>query len=156
MSVTVNFRVNGRDRTAHIEPKTSLLDVIREDLGLIGAKEGCGKGECGACTVIIDNDAVPSCLVLAAGVEGKEIITIEGITENGRLHPLQEAFVRYHASQCGFCSPGMILTAKAFLDRNPDPSEAEVRDIMMSNLCRCTGYEKIIEAIMAVANGEVV
>jgi carbon-monoxide dehydrogenase small subunit len=155
MRVIVNFKVNGRDRTAYIEPKTSLLDVIREDLGLIGAKEGCGKGECGACTVIMDGDAVPSCLVLAAGIDGKEIITIEGIGENGRLHPLQEAFVKYHASQCGFCSPGMILTAKAFLDRNPDPSKAEVRDVMMSNLCRCTGYEKIIEAIMAVANGEV-
>jgi len=155
MRVTVNFKINGRDRIAHIEPRTSLLDVIREDLGLIGAKEGCGKGECGACTVIMNGDAVPSCLVLAAGVEGKEIITIEGIAENGRLHPLQEAFVRYHASQCGFCSPGMILTAKAFLDRNPSPSEAEVRDVMMSNLCRCTGYEKIIEAIMVVANGEV-
>ncbi len=156
MRVIVNFKVNGRDRTAYIEPKTSLLDVIREDLGLIGAKEGCGKGECGACTVIMDGDAVPSCLVLAAGLDGKEIITIEGIGENGRLHPLQEAFVKYHASQCGFCSPGMILTAKAFLDRNPNPSEAEVRDVMMSNLCRCTGYEKIIEAIMAVAKGEVV
>lgn len=155
MRVAVSFKVNGRDRTAQVEPRTTLLDVIREDLGLTGAKEGCGKGECGACTVIMDGDAVPSCVVLAAGVEGKEIITIEGIRENGRLHPLQEAFVKYHASQCGFCSPGMILTAKAFLDRNPNPSEAEVRDVMMSNLCRCTGYEKIIEAIMAVANGEV-
>jgi carbon-monoxide dehydrogenase small subunit len=155
MKVAVNFKVNGRDRSALVEPRTSLLDVIREDLGLTGAKEGCGKGECGACTVIMDGDAVPSCLVLAAGVEGKEITTIEGISENGRLHPLQNAFVRYHASQCGFCSPGMILTAKAFLDRNPNPSEAQVRDVMMSNLCRCTGYEKIIEAIMAVANGEV-
>ncbi len=155
MKVAVNFKVNGRDRSALVEPRTSLLDVIREDLGLTGAKEGCGKGECGACTVIMDGDAVPSCLVLAAGVEGKEIITIEGIVDNGRLQPLQEAFVRYHASQCGFCSPGMILTAKAFLDRNPTPSEAQVRDVMMSNLCRCTGYEKIIEAIMAVANGEV-
>lgn len=155
MRVAVNFKINGRDRSALVEPMTSLLDVIREDLGLTGAKEGCGKGECGACTVIMDGDAVPSCLVLAAGVEGKEITTIEGIADNGRLHPLQEAFVRYHASQCGFCSPGMILTAKAFLDRNPNPSEAQVRDVMMSNLCRCTGYEKIIEAIMAVANGEV-
>lgn len=155
MRVTVNFRINGRDRTAQVEPKTSLIEVIRENLGLIGAKEGCGKGECGACTVIMDGNAVPSCLVLAAGVDGKEIITIEGIGENGRLHPLQEAFVKYHASQCGFCSPGMILTAKAFLDVNPNPSEAEVRDVMMSNLCRCTGYEKIIEAIMAVAHEEV-
>lgn len=155
MKITVYFKVNGRDRSALVEPRTSLLDVIREDLGLTGAKEGCGKGECGACTVILDGDAVPSCLVLAASVEGKEITTIEGIGEGRRLHPLQEAFVRYHASQCGFCSPGMILTAKAFLDRNSSPSEAEVRDVMMSNLCRCTGYEKIIEAIMAVANGEV-
>jgi len=155
MRVAVNFKINGRDRTAYVEPRTSLLDVIREDLGLTGAKEGCGKGECGACTVIMDGDAVPSCLVLAAGVEGKEIITIEGISEGGSLHPLQEAFVRYHASQCGFCSPGMILTAKAFLDRNPNPSDVQVRDVMMSNLCRCTGYEKIIEAIMAVAKGEV-
>jgi len=136
MKVTVNFKVNGRVRTAQVEPKVTLLDVIREDLGLIGAKEGCGKGECGSCTVIMDGDAVPSCLVLAASVEGKEITTIEGIIKNGVLHPLQEAFVKYHASQCGFCSPGMILTAKAFLDRNPKPTEAQVRDVMMSNLCR--------------------
>lgn len=155
MSVRISFKINGRDRTAYVEPGTTLLDVIREGLGLTGAKEGCGKGECGACTVIMDGDAVPSCLVLAAGMEGRSIVTIEGIAEGGSLHPLQEAFVAYHASQCGFCSPGMILTAKAFLDRNPSPSEAEVRDVMMSNLCRCTGYEKMIEAIMAVANGEV-
>ena len=155
MNVIVNFKINGRNRTAHVEPKTTLLDVIREDLGIFGTKKGCEKGACGACTVILNGDAVPSCLVLAASVEGKEIFTIEGIIKNGFLHPLQEAFVKYHASQCGFCSPGMILTAKAFLDRNPDPTEAEVRDVMMSNLCRCTGYEKIIEAVMAVANGEV-
>jgi carbon-monoxide dehydrogenase small subunit len=155
MKVTVNFKLNSRARTAQVEPTTTLLDVIREDLGLIGAKEGCGKGECGACTVIMNGDAVPSCLVLAASVEGKEIITIEGIIENCVLHPLQEAFIKYHASQCGFCSPGMILTAKAFLERNPDPTEADVRAAMNSNLCRCTGYEKIIEAVMAVVNGEV-
>jgi len=155
MNVIVNFKINGRNRTAHVEPKTTLLDVIREDLGIFGTKKGCEKGACGACTVILNGDAVPSCLVLAASVEGKEIFTIEGIIKNGFLHPLQEAFVKYHASQCGFCSPGMILTAKAFLDRNPDPTEAEVRDVMMSNLCRCTGYEKIIEAVMAVANREV-
>ena len=105
--------------------------------------------------MILDGDAVSSCLVLAAGVDGKSIITIEGIMVDGRLHPLQEAFVQYHASQCGFCTPGMILTAKAYLDRHPNPSEAEIRDIMMGNLCRCTGYEKIIEAVMAVVNGEV-
>jgi carbon-monoxide dehydrogenase small subunit len=153
--IEVNFKVNGRQRTVHVEPKDTLLDVIREDLRLTGAKEGCGKGECGACTVILDGEAVPSCLVHAGSVEGKSVVTIEGI-ESEELHPLQEAFVKYHASQCGFCTPGMILTAKAFLDKNPNPSEEEIRDIMMSNLCRCTGYEKIIEAIMAVVNGEVV
>lgn len=155
MKQAVSFTINGLTREVLVEPKSTLLEVIREDLGLTGAKEGCGKGECGACTVIIDGDAVPSCLVLAAGVNGKNIITIEGIMEDGRLHPLQEAFVRYHASQCGFCTPGMILTAKAYLDKHPSPSEAEIRDVMMGNLCRCTGYEKIIEAIMAVVKGEV-
>jgi carbon-monoxide dehydrogenase small subunit len=154
MKQRLSFTVNGLKRELLVEPKTSLLEVIRDDLGLTGAKDGCGKGECGACTVILDGDAVPSCLVLAVGVDGKNITTIEGILEDGRLHPLQEAFVRYHASQCGFCTPGMILTAKAYLDKQPNPSEAEIRDVMMSNLCRCTGYEKIIEAIMAVVNGE--
>ena len=154
--INVSFRINGRDRTVPVEPGGTLLDVIREDLRLTGAKEGCGKGECGACTVILDGDAVPSCLVPAASVDDKEIITIEGIEENGKLHPLQEAFVKYHASQCGFCTPGMVLTAKAFLDKNPNPSEEEVREAMMSNLCRCTGYAKIIEAIMAVVKGDVV
>jgi carbon-monoxide dehydrogenase small subunit len=155
MKQKVCFTVNGYSREVLVEPKTTLLEVIREDLGLTGAKEGCGKGECGACTVILDGDAVPSCLVLAAGAEGKNIITIEGIMEGGRLHPLQEAFVRYHASQCGFCTPGMIMTAKAYLDKHSNPSEAEIREVMMGNLCRCTGYEKIIEAIMAVVDGEV-
>ena len=155
MKVSVSFTVNGSRREALVEPRTTLLDVIREDLGLTGAKEACGRGECGACTVILDTDAVPSCLVLAAGVDGKNVTTIEGIMEGGRLHPLQEAFVRHHAVQCGFCTPGMILTAKAYLDKHPNPSEAEIRDVMMGNLCRCTGYEKVIEAIMAVVNGEV-
>ena len=154
--IKVSFKVNGRDRVLVVHPKDTLLDVIREDLGLTGAKEGCGKGECGACTVILNGDAVPSCLVPASSMDGKNVITIEGIEENGKLHPLQQAFVSCHASQCGFCTPGMILTAKAYLDRNPNPTEAQVREVMMSNLCRCTGYEKIIEAIMTVVNGEVV
>lgn len=154
MKVTVRFSVNGLHREVVIDPKTTLLDILREDLELKGAKEGCGKGECGACTVMLDGDAVPSCLVLAAGLEGKNITTIEGIMDRNRLHPLQEAFVRYHAIQCGFCTPGMIMTAKAYLDKHPNPSEAEVRAVMMGNLCRCTGYEKIIKAIMAVVNGE--
>lgn len=151
----VAFKVNGRARVVQVEPKDTLLDIIRDDLRLTGAKEGCGKGECGACTVILDGDAVPSCLVPAASMDGKTVVTIEGIEENGKLHPLQQAFVSCHASQCGFCTPGMILTAKAYLDKNPNPSEKQVRDVMMSNLCRCTGYEKIIEAIMSVVNGEV-
>ena len=153
--IEIAFKVNGRDRTIQVEPKNTLLDVIREDLRLTGAKEGCGKGECGACTVILDGDAVPSCLVPAVSMDGKTVVTIEGLEENGKLHPLQQAFVSCHASQCGFCTPGMILTAKAYLDKNPNPTEKQVRDVMMSNLCRCTGYEKIIEAIMSVVKGEV-
>lgn len=156
MNIQVTFTVNGREKSALVEPQTTLLDVIREELGLTGAKEGCGKGECGSCTVILDGEAVPSCLVLAAGMQGKDVMTIEGISTGPQLHPLQEAFVKYHASQCGFCSPGMILTAKAFLDMNPNPSEPQIRNALMSNLCRCTGYEKIVEAVMAVVNGEVV
>lgn len=153
--IEVFFRVNGRARKVSVDPGDTLLDIIREDLRLTGAKEGCGKGECGACTVILDGDAVPSCLVPAASVDGKDIVTIEGLESGGKLHPLQDAFVKCHASQCGFCTSGMILTAKAYLDKNPNPTETEVREVMMSNLCRCTGYEKIIEAIMAVVNGEV-
>lgn len=153
--IEISFKVNGRDRTIQVEPKNTLLDVIREDLRLTGAKEGCGKGECGACTVILDGNAVPSCLVPAASMDVKTVVTIEGLEENGKLHPLQQAFVSCHASQCGFCTPGMILTAKAYLDKNPNPSEKQVREVMMSNLCRCTGYEKIIEAIMSVVKNEV-
>ena len=155
MSVHVKFTVNGDRREVYVKLGETLLDVIRDDLGLTGTKEGCGKGECGACTVILDGKAVPSCLVLAASVNDKSVITIEGLAENGELHPLQEAFVKYYAVQCGFCTPGMILTAKAYLDINPNPSENEVREALQANLCRCTGYEKIVEAVMAVVNGEV-
>ena len=155
MSVRVEFTVNRDPREILVNPGETLLDVLRDDLGLTGTKKGCGKGECGACTVILDGEAVPSCLVLAASVNGKKIITIEGIAENGKLHPLQEAFVKYYAVQCGFCTPGMILTAKAYLDVYPNPSEEEVRETLQANLCRCTGYEKIVEAVMAVVNGEV-
>jgi len=155
MRVPVKFTVNGDPREVYVIPGETLLEVIRDDLGLTGTKEGCGKGECGACTIILDGKAVPSCLVLAASVNGKNVITIEGIAENGKLHPLQEAFVKYYAVQCGFCTPGMILTVKAYLDVNPNPSEYEVREALQANLCRCTGYEKIVEAVMAVVNGEV-
>ena len=155
MKVHVEFTVNGSPRQVYVNPGDILLDVIRGDLGLTGSKEGCGKGECGACTVIMDGRAVPSCLVLAARADGSEIVTIEGLAEGGKFHPLQEAFVNYHASQCGFCTPGMILTAKAYLDVNPSPTEEEVREALEANLCRCTGYEKIVEAVMAVVDGRV-
>ena len=153
MNIRVEFTVNGSPREAFVAPGATLLEVIRDDLGLTGAKEGCGKGECGACTVIMDGKAVPSCLVLAASADGREIVTIEGLAVDGELHPLQEAFVKYYASQCGFCTPGMILTVKAYLDVNPDPTEREIREVLEANLCRCTGYEKVVEAVMTVVEG---
>ena len=148
--ILVTFKVNGDTREAYIQPGDTLLDVIREDLGLTGSKKGCGTGECGACTVILNGKAVPSCLVLAASVEGAYIVTIEGIAENGKLHPLQQAFIDHQATQCGFCTPGFILSAKAYLDENPFPSREEVEEALLGNLCRCTGYKKIVDAVMSV------
>ncbi len=129
----------------------TLADVLREDLGRMGVKVGCGTGECGACTVLMDGVPVRSCLMLPQQAEGKEIRTIEDLAVNGRLHPIQQAFVDHFAVQCGFCTPGMILTAKAFLCENPDPSEEEVRRALSGNLCRCTGYVKIVEAVLAAS-----
>ena len=151
--VHVVFRLNGDIREAYVDPGMTLLDLIREDLGLIGAKKGCGTGECGACTVIMNGRAVPSCLVLAASVNGSEVTTIEGLAEGGRLHPLQQAFIDHQATQCGFCTPGFILSAKAFLDENPYPSRLEVEEALLGNLCRCTGYKKIVDAVMSVVEG---
>ena len=148
--IQVVFKLNGDNREVFVDPGMTLLDLIREDLGLIGAKRGCGTGECGACTVILDRKAVPSCLVLAASVSGSEITTIEGISDGGRLHMLQQAFIDYQATQCGFCTPGFILSAKAFLDDNPYPSRMEVKEALLGNLCRCTGYKKIVDAVMSV------
>jgi carbon-monoxide dehydrogenase small subunit len=133
------------------EPFRTLLQVIREDLGLTGTKSGCERGECGACTVLIDGVAVNSCLMPVMEVGDKEVLTIEGLARNGHLHPLQEKFIELGAIQCGFCSPGMILMAKALLDRNPRPTEEEVRREISGNYCRCTGYDKIVEAILAAA-----
>lgn len=131
-------------------PNKTLLEVLRQDLGLTGTKESCGEGVCGSCTVLVDGTPVRSCLTLAVAVQGKEITTIEGLREGEKLHPVQEAFVNHHAIQCGFCSPGMILTAYALLKENPRPTEAEIRRAISGNICRCTGYAKIVEAIQSV------
>ncbi len=149
MKQVVRFTVNGAPAEVFVEPWRTLADVLREGIGLTGLKIGCDRGNCGACTVIMDGKAVRSCLVLAPQAEGKEIITIEGLSENGRLHPLQEAFMEHFAVQCGFCTAGMILSAKALLDENPDAGEEEIRKALKGNLCRCTGYKKVIEAILA-------
>lgn len=143
----LNMKVNGSCYTMDVNPRLRLLDVLREHLGLTGAKEGCGEGECGACTVIIDGLAVNSCIVLAHQSEGKEILTIEGIEKNGELDRLQQAFIDKGAVQCGYCTPGMIMSCKALLMHNPDPSDEEIREAIAGNLCRCTGYVKIIEAV---------
>jgi carbon-monoxide dehydrogenase small subunit len=146
----VRFTLNGETVQAEVEPWWTLLKVIRDTFGLTGTKEGCGYGECGACTVLMDGLAVNSCLVLASQMEGKDILTIEGLLDrDGELHPIQKAFIQKGAIQCGFCTPGMILSAKALLDGNKNPTEEEIKKAIVGNLCRCTGYVKIIEAIRA-------
>jgi len=150
----IELKINGEVREVVAEPRTTLLHVLREDLGLTGTKQGCNAGDCGACTVLIDNHPVVSCLTLAIEAQGKEILTIEGLDQEGPLHPLQQAFIDHYAVQCGFCTPGMILSAKALLDRNSHPTEEEVREAISGNLCRCTGYVKIVEAILAVVNDQ--
>jgi carbon-monoxide dehydrogenase small subunit len=147
----LNLTVNGRPYQLSVLPWRTLLEVIREDLGLTGTKEGCGLGECGACTVLMDGKAVNSCLVLATEAEGKQITTIEGLAQGDKLHPVQQAFVDHGGLQCGFCTPGMIMAAKALLDKSPTPTEEEVKRCIAGNLCRCTGYAKIIESIKAAA-----
>lgn len=151
MKQIVTLRVNGEIHELAIDPAQTLLEVLRNDLGLTGTKEGCSTGECGCCTVIMGGKPAVSCLVLAEEAQESEILTIEGLAKNGKLHPLQEAFIEYGAIQCGFCTPGMILSAKAMLDVNPDPSEDEVKEGIAGNLCRCTGYVKIIESILAAS-----
>jgi carbon-monoxide dehydrogenase small subunit len=154
MGERIQFKVNGDLVSVEVEAHWTLLRVIRDELGLTGTKEGCGEGDCGACTVLVDDRAVNSCLILAVDVDGKAITTIEGLTQGDELHPLQKAFIEKGAVQCGFCTPGMILTAKALLDQNPHPTEEEVRFAIAGNLCRCTGYAKIVEAIEVVAGME--
>ena len=143
----ITMTVNGAPVEAAVEPNRTLVQFLREDMGLTGTKHGCGLGDCGACTVILDGKPVNSCLVLAVQANGREVLTIEGLAENGKLHPIQQAFVKTGAVQCGFCTPGMILSAKALLDENPRPTEREIRTAISGNLCRCTGYQKIVEAI---------
>jgi aerobic-type carbon monoxide dehydrogenase small subunit (CoxS/CutS family) len=145
----INFQVNGMAEEVFVDPWKSLADVLREELGLTGTKIGCNEGQCGSCTVLLDGKAVKSCLVLAPKVNGKEVVTIEGLAGEDGLHPLQETFIDHFAVQCGYCIPGMIMASKATLDENPEPTEQEVREALHGNLCRCTGYVKIIEAVLA-------
>ncbi len=151
MKKSVELKVNGESYELAIDPRRTLLEVLRDGLGLTGTKKGCGAGDCGACTVIMDGKPVVSCLVLAVEAQGKDIMTIEGLATDGQLHPLQAAFVEHGATQCGFCTPGMILSAKALLDANPKPTEEEIVQGISGNLCRCTGYVKIVEAITAAS-----
>jgi len=150
-SRTIQFLLNGDSCELQVKPWRTLLEMIREDLKLTGTKEGCGHGECGSCTVIMGGKTVNSCLVPALEADGQEIVTIEGFSKGDKLNPIQEAFIEHAGMQCGFCTPGMIISAKALLDRNPDPSENEIREALAGNFCRCTGYTKIVESISAAA-----
>ena len=152
--VQVQAIVNGEETEFLCEPRQSLLEVLRETLGLTGTKEGCNNGNCGACNVILDGALVNSCLVLAVEIHGRGVTTVEGISTAYGLHPLQEKFIAHAALQCGFCTPGFIVAAKALLDQNPNPSEREVRQWLAGNLCRCTGYDRIVRAVMHAAQGQ--
>lgn len=151
MKRSLRLTVNGKTHAIQVEPERPLLDVLREDLGLTGTKYGCGEGQCRACTVLINGKPVTSCLTAVASVEGKAITTIEGLASAGKLHALQQAFLDEGAMQCGYCVPGMILTAAAFLERNPHPSDAQIVDALNGNLCRCCGYPKILAAVRRAA-----
>lgn len=150
--VRISLIVNGEVEEVEVEPHQTLLEVLREELELTGAKEGCGLGSCGACTVLMDGEPVLSCLTLAVEAQNKAIETIEGLFKDGEAHPLQRAFVEHGAIQCGYCTPGMILTAKALIEKNRSPSRLEIQEALSGNLCRCTGYNKIIEAVESVIN----
>jgi carbon-monoxide dehydrogenase small subunit len=146
----IHLTVNGEPYDLLVEPRQSLVDIIRYELGLTGTKKGCDTGDCGACTIILNGKPVNSCLILGVEADGSDILTIEGLQKGGQLHPIQKAFIDHGAVQCGFCTPGMILSAKALLDSSPHPSEEEIKHAISGNLCRCTGYKKIIEAIRSI------
>jgi aerobic-type carbon monoxide dehydrogenase small subunit (CoxS/CutS family) len=150
-TLALSFTLNGKLQELEVEPHELLLDVVRDRLGLTGAKRSCDVQVCGTCTLLLDGRPISSCTTLAFEVRGRSVLTIEGLAENGKLHPLQQAFIDHGGFQCGFCTPGMILASKALLDENPDPTEEELKHFMHGNLCRCTGYKKIIESIMAAA-----
>lgn len=149
--LSIKLNVNGEIHTVQIDPAETLLHVLREKLGLTGTKEGCGEGDCGACTVLVDGISVNSCLYLALLAEGRSITTIEGLEKDGRMSEIQSAFIRHGAIQCGFCSPGMIMSAEHLLEQNADPTEEEIRRGLSGNLCRCTGYQQMVDAITEVA-----
>ena len=150
--ITIKLTVNGRVHELLVAPNQTLSQVLRDELQLTGTKQGCGVGDCGSCTVLLDGETVNSCLVLGVQASGHDITTIEGLAQGPDLHPIQEAFVEHGAIQCGFCSPGMILSAKSLLDKNPDPGPREIRQGLSGNLCRCTGYQKIVEAVSDAAS----
>lgn len=151
MSCLINLKINGESYQINVKPNILLLDLLRYDIGLTGTKRGCDTGECGACTVLLEGRPINSCLMLAVEANEKNILTIEGMAKDGKLHPLQEAFIEKGAVQCGFCTPGMLLSAKALLDANSNPQEEEIKKAIAGNLCRCTGYTKIIKAIISAA-----
>ena len=149
----LKLSVNGVLRSLMVKADAILLDVLRNDLGLTGARRGCESNFCGACTVLLDGQAIHSCSVLALTANNKSVVTIEGLSQDGKLHPLQESFIQHGAIQCGYCTPGMILSAKALLDEDPEPAESKIRESIAGNLCRCTGYKKIVQSVLAVAQG---
>ena len=151
MSTKVSFTLNGEAVSAHVAPRTLLVEMIRDRLGRTGTHVGCDTSQCGACVIHVDGRSVKSCTMLAAQADGSEIVTIEGVAQNGKLHPMQEAFREHHGLQCGFCTPGMIMSALDLVKQNPDPSETEIREWLEGNLCRCTGYQNIVRAIQAGA-----
>ena len=151
MKREINLKVNGEDYSIFIDTREILLDTLRNRLGFMGVKEGCGNGNCGSCTIVLNGVTVNSCLTFAAEADGSEVTTVEGVAVGGQLHPVQQAFIENAALQCGFCTPGFIVSTKALLERNPNPTEAEIRLALSGNLCRCTGYDKIVRAVQTAA-----